>query len=98
MLNSLDPRTYNLGGDGGQVQSATPSHMTRADAADAVRYATAGLSARQRQVIQMYYWRGMPVDEVAGQLGLSLVAIYKCLQRARAAMRGRLERAGVEHG
>lgn len=44
------------------------------------------LPARQRSVVEGYYFQEEPVEEVAGRLNASVDAVYKMLQRVRKAL------------
>lgn len=79
---------------GEPVQSAV---LDVRDDVDAVAGALETLSPKQRQIIELVYFKGLGMREVAGQLGVTRQAIEqqhaKALQRLRAAMRSGDNRA-----
>ena len=61
---------------------------------DAVIRALGRLSADHRQVLVLKYLDGLPVMDIAEQIGRSRVQVQSLLQRARDALRVELEAAG----
>jgi RNA polymerase sigma-70 factor, ECF subfamily len=59
--------------------------------AETLRETLAGLPARHRECLALFYLEGKGVAEAAGALGLSETAFKTRLHRARAALRERLE-------
>jgi len=51
----------------------------------------ARLPRQQKEVVILHYYREMPVEEIAGALGVSQSAVYARLKRARARLKKRLE-------
>lgn len=62
----------------------------------AVAAALRALSDRERQIVQLTYWEGLPADEVGVVMGLSTPAVWTALSRARATLRGLLDDTGEE--
>jgi RNA polymerase sigma-70 factor (ECF subfamily) len=65
---------------------------------DAVEAAVAGLSARQRLVVNLYYFVDLPVDEVARILGIAPGTVKSSLAEARARLREVLDKEAADHG
>jgi RNA polymerase sigma factor (sigma-70 family) len=65
---------------------------------DAVERAIAGLSARQRLVVNLYYFVDLPVDEVARILGIAPGTVRSSLADARARLREALDKEAADHG
>lgn len=63
-----------------------------------VRAAFDGLSADDREVLQLTAWEGLEPAEIATVLGLSAVAVRSRLHRARGRLRERLEAGGEDAG
>lgn len=63
--------------------------IDRADVAQAL----AGLSARQREAVSLYYLEGLPVADVAAEMGVSEGSVKTHLHRAREALSRLLEEA-----
>jgi RNA polymerase sigma-70 factor (ECF subfamily) len=61
-----------------------------------LRDALAALPVAQRQVIVLHHLAGMPVEEVARELGLATGTVKSRLARGRAAMAGMLDRERSE--
>ena len=59
---------------------------TRSEERLDLRRALDGLSDRQREVVVLHYYLGMPVSEVAKTIGTSEGTVKKTLHRARAAL------------
>jgi RNA polymerase sigma-70 factor (ECF subfamily) len=57
----------------------------------AIADAVAGLGAGKRVVVVLHYWLDLPVDEIAGVLGLPVGTVASRLSRARAELRAVLE-------
>ena len=51
----------------------------------------ARLPRQQKEVVILFYYREMPVEEIAGALGVSQSAVYARLKRARARLKKGLE-------
>jgi RNA polymerase sigma factor (sigma-70 family) len=64
-----------------------PEIEFRPDVADAV----ARLSVRQRAAVFLTYWEGLPQDEVAGRLGISVGSVKRHLSRARDKLKDLIE-------
>ena len=66
---------------------------------DAVALAEAlrQLPARQRQAVVLHHGLGLPVDEVAGQLGVPAGTVKSWLWRGRQALAGLLDEREVPH-
>jgi RNA polymerase sigma-70 factor (ECF subfamily) len=65
---------------------------------DAVERAIAGLSARQRLVVNLYYFVDLPVDEVARILGITPGTVKSSLADARGRLRELLDKEAADHG
>jgi RNA polymerase sigma-70 factor (ECF subfamily) len=65
---------------------------------DAVERAIAELPARQRLVVNLYYFVDLPVDEVARILGIASGTVKSSLAEARGRLREALETEGAGHG
>ncbi len=61
--------------------------------AQALRDALAGLPERQRVALTLFYQEELPGAEAAETLGLNLRAFWSLLERARQALRHRMQRA-----
>lgn len=62
--------------------------------AQALRDALASLPERQRVAVTLFYQEELPGAEAAEALGLNLRAFWSLLERARQALRHRMQRAG----
>jgi RNA polymerase sigma-70 factor (ECF subfamily) len=65
---------------------------------DAVERAIAGLSDRQRLVVNLYYFVDLPVDEVARILGIASGTVKSSLAEARGRLREVLDKEAADHG
>lgn len=80
---------------------ATFRAWTLGDAADedmemwAVAEAVAGLGMTKRMVIVLRYWLDLPLEEIAGMLGLPIGTVASRLNRAVAELRSALEEGHV---
>jgi RNA polymerase sigma factor (sigma-70 family) len=63
-----------------------------------VERAIAGLSARQRLVVNLYYFVDLPVDEVARILGIAPGTVKSSLADARGRLREVLDKEAADHG
>ena len=45
------------------------------------------LTPRQRQIVALYYDRGLTIPEIAGELGVNRSTVSRTLQRAKARLR-----------
>jgi RNA polymerase sigma-70 factor, ECF subfamily len=61
----------------------------------AVADAVAALGAGKRVVVVLHYWLDLPIDEIAGVLGLPVGTVASRLARAKAELRTALERQHV---
>ena len=61
----------------------------------AVADAVAALGAGKRMVVVLHYWLDLPLDEIAGVLGLPVGTVASRLARAKAALRAVLEEQRV---
>lgn len=61
----------------------------------AVADAVAALGAGKRVVVVLHYWLDLPIEEIAGVLGLPVGTVASRLSRARAELRGVLEERHV---
>ena len=82
------------------ADSTTPSRIARRDEAlSALFVCMADLSESQRQVVQLRYLEGLPVEEVAFRLGKSKGAVVALGKRALEALRTSMDRLGeFTHG
>lgn len=53
--------------------------------------AVAGLSMRQRAVVYLTYWEDLDTATVADRLGITVGSVYQHLDRARSALRRRID-------
>jgi RNA polymerase sigma factor for flagellar operon FliA len=53
------------------------------------------LEAADRLIVRMRYWQDMSIADIARALGLPQKPLYRRIERALAAVRRHLERAGV---
>jgi len=60
----------------------------------AVAGAVGALGEARRTVVVLHYWLDLPLEEIAGILGLPVGTVASRLARARAELRGALEEAG----
>ena len=65
---------------------------------EAVERAIAGLPARQRLVVNLYYFVDLPVDDVARILGVASGTVKWSLAEARARLRQALDEEAADHG
>lgn len=70
--------------------AAPPEALTRAEMAERVRGAVAGLPAHQREVVTLHYLDGMEVKSVAQVLEVPLGTVLSRLARARNALKRKL--------
>ena len=59
----------------------------------AVTDAVASLAAARRVVVVLHYWLDLPLEEIAGVLGLPVGTVASRLARAKAELRRALEEA-----
>ncbi len=65
-----------------------PPRLTQASERDRdVMLTVCGLQEKYRQVILMYYYQGLTIQETADVLGLSLSAVHRRLKKAEALLR-----------
>lgn len=62
---------------------------------EAVRRAVAELPENYRAPVVLYYWHGLPLEEIGEVLGLPVGTVKTRLHRARALIRARLMEQGV---
>lgn len=83
-----DPPLPELDGD--------PAEAAHADMrVEAVRQAVAELPEVYRAPVVLYYWHGLPLEEIGGVLGLPVGTVKTRLYRARALIRTKLLEQGV---
>lgn len=78
---------------GALPDGTTPSPAEAAetsDRAELVRAALSRLSPNQSQVLQLYYFTGATLQEIAGELGLSVVRVHQIRAAAEARVRQEL--------
>jgi RNA polymerase sigma factor (sigma-70 family) len=63
--------------------------------ADLVRSKVAQLSEAQQEVVQLHYWKGLSIDEIATRTRRSSVAVRQLLHRARRQLKRTLARKDV---
>lgn len=73
------------------AQAHADHSVELAAAREALDGCVEGLTSRLRQVLQMHQGEGVPVEQVAGRLSLSVGAVRVALSRAREAVRKCLE-------
>ena len=71
-------------GDGSCVEAEREEDCARAEAA--VSRAMESLNPRQREVVELFYGRNLPIQEIAWRLGLPLGTVKSHLFRGRARM------------
>jgi RNA polymerase sigma factor (sigma-70 family) len=75
--------------------TASEHDATRLALGKALRAALDALPAEDRLIVQMRYWEGSSVADIARALGLAQKPLYRRLERALATLRRSLEAAGV---
>jgi RNA polymerase sigma factor FliA len=63
----------------------------KSDSASAIRAALERLSSSQSIILQLYYFNGMTLQEIASDLGLSVVRVHQLRAAAEARLRGDIE-------
>jgi RNA polymerase sigma-70 factor (ECF subfamily) len=68
------------------------AELARSETDARVRAALEELSARDRDLIVLHHYRDLPLEEIAGHLGVSESAVRSRMHRARSRLRALLER------
>jgi RNA polymerase sigma-70 factor (ECF subfamily) len=76
------------------VESA-PEQIARRQVRQAVAHAMAGIPARQRAAITLFYFEGLSGIDAAQVMGIKVAAFEQLLLRARRAVKGELAEAGI---
>jgi RNA polymerase sigma factor (sigma-70 family) len=94
ILKAIDAMGVAFAGELPDAEEMSASRMTETAAPDIkiiLLEALSQLTAREQEIIRLYYWEDQPHDEIARRLGLTASNVTKIRQRAIARLRKKLD-------